>query len=79
MKDFNAQQARQIVDSVSTDELHNILVSIKFESINGKNVLLICKPIKEKTINALKDKGFKVKDESYNNIHRGDLYYSIYW
>ena len=39
MKDFNAQQAKQIVDSLYTDELHNILVDIKTKAEQGETLL----------------------------------------
>jgi hypothetical protein len=79
MKDFNAQQAKQIVDSLYSDELHNILVDIKTKAEQGETVLHICKPIKEKTINTLRDKGFKVIDSMSIAIQRDELYYFIYW
>ena len=44
MKDFNAQQANQIVDSLYTDELHNILVDIKSKAEQGKNCFTYLQP-----------------------------------
>lgn len=79
MKHFNAQQAKQIVDSLYTDELHNILVDIKAKSEQGETVLHIYKPIKGKTVEALRDKGFKVTDQPSIAIQKEGLYYSIYW
>lgn len=79
MKDFNAQQAKQIVDSLYTDELHNILVDIKAKAEQGETVLHIYKPIKGKTIDALRDKGFNVTDQPSIVIQKDDLCYSIYW
>ena len=79
MKDFNAQQAKQIVDSLYSDELHNILVDIKVKAEHGETVLHIYKPIKGKTVNALRDKGFKVIIYPSIAIQRDELYYSIYW
>ena len=60
MKDFNAQKAKQIVDSLYTDELHNILVDIKIKAEQDKTVLHIYKPIKSNTVDALRYKGFEV-------------------
>ena len=79
MKDFNAQQAKQIVDSLYTDELHNILVDIKSKAEQGETVLHIYKPIKGKTVDALRDKGFKVTNQPSIVMQKDVLYYSIYW
>jgi len=79
MKDFNAQQAKQIVDSLYVDELHNILVDIKAKAEQGKFVLNIYKPIAGKTVDALRDRGFEVIDHSSISIQKAGLYYSIYW
>ena len=79
MKDFNAQQAKQIVDSLYTDELHNILVDIKAKAEHGETVLHIYKKIKGKTVDALRNKGFKVTNQPSIAIQRDGLYYSIYW
>ena len=79
MKDFNAQQAKQTVDSLYIDELHNILVNIKSKSEQGETVLHIYKSIKGKTLDALRDKGFKVIDQPSIAIQKDGLYYSIYW
>ena len=43
MKKFNAEQAKQIVDSLHIDEIHNILVDIKSKSEQGETVLHIYK------------------------------------
>lgn len=79
MKNFDAQQAKQIVDSLYTDELHNILVDIKTKAEQGETILHIYKPIKGKTVDALRDKGFKVTDQPSIAIQKDGLYYSIYW
>jgi hypothetical protein len=79
MKDFNAQQAREIADSLYSEELHNILVDIKAKAEQGETVLHIYKPIKEKTVDALRDKGFNVKSYPSIAVQHDDLYYSIYW
>lgn len=79
MEEFNAQQAKHIVDSLCNDELHNILVDIKAKAQQGETVLHINKPIKRKTVDTLRNKGFKVTEHSSFAIQREDLYYSIYW
>ena len=72
MKDFNAQQAKQIVDSLYTDELHNILVDIKTKAEQCETVLYIYKPIKGKTVDALRDKGFEVTNHQSIAIQRAE-------
>jgi hypothetical protein len=79
MKDFNAEQAKQIVDSLHIDELHNILVDIKSKAEQGETVLHIYKSIKSKTKQVLIEKGFKVVGQPSIAIHKEGLYYSIYW
>jgi hypothetical protein len=79
MKDFNAQQAKQIVDSLYTDELHNILSDIKSKAEQGEIVLHIYKPINGKTVDALRDKGFDVIRQQSIATQKDGLYYSIYW
>ena len=79
MKDFNAQQAKQIVDSLDIDELHNILVDIKAKAEQGEIVLNIYKPIKSKTIDALRDRGFEVTHYPPIAKQKDSVYYSIYW
>jgi hypothetical protein len=79
MKDFNAQQAKQIVDSLYTDELHNILVDIKAKAEQGETVLHIYDRIKGKTVDALIDKGFNVTRQPSITLQRDRVYYSIYW
>lgn len=76
MKDFNAKQAKQIADSYS-DELHNILVDIRAEAELGETSLRTYKPIGDKTIHALRDRGFKVLTTTPHPS--GDLLHFIYW
>ena len=79
MNNFDAQQAKRIVKSKQTGELEKILVDIKKNAENGDSVLHIYSPISEDTINALKQKGFRVLNHSFISIQKDDLYYSIYW
>lgn len=79
MENFNAEQAKQIVDSLHTDELHNILVDIKNKAEQGETVLHIYKSIKAKTKQVLSEKGFRVVDQPSIAIQKDGLYYSIYW
>jgi hypothetical protein len=79
MENFNAEQAKQIVDSLHIDELHNILVDIKNKAEQGETVLHIYKSIKAKTKQVLTKKGFRVVDQPSIAIQKDGLYYSIYW
>jgi len=79
MNDFNAQEAKQIVSSISKNELHNILVDIKSAAEQGKTVSHIYKSLDNEILNELTNRGFRVV--AYNGIAilRDSLYYSIYW
>ena len=79
MENFNAEQAKQIVDSLYKDELHNILVEIKNKAEQGETVLHIYKSIKPKTRQVLREKGFEVLDQPSIAFQRDGVYYSIYW
>ena len=79
MENFNAEQAKQIVDSLHKEELHNILVDIKNKAQEGETVLHIYKKIKGKTKQVLTEKGFKVVDQPSISIQKDGLYYSVYW
>lgn len=76
---FNAYEARKTVDSLYSDELHNILMDIKSKAQQSQNVLHIYKPLKDKTVDALKDKGFDVITYPSIVIQREQLYHSIRW
>lgn len=77
MNDFNAQQAKQIVKSLCTNEIDNILADIKAKAQKGETVLHIYKPIKGHTVQDLKERGFNIMQLPLSQ--RDDLYYSIYW
>jgi hypothetical protein len=79
MENFNAEQAKQIADSLYVNELHNILVEIKKKAEQGETVLYLYKTIKAKTKQVLREKGFEVVDEPSIAIQREGLYYSIRW
>ena len=79
MEDFNAEKAKQIVDSLYIDELHNILIRIKNKAEQGETVLHIYKSIKSTTKQVLLEKGFRVISQPSIAIQKDSLYYSIYW
>lgn len=79
MEIFNADQAKQIVDSLHTDELHSILLDIKIKAEQGETVLNIYKSLKSKTKQVLTEKGFRVVDQPSISIQKDGLYYSVYW
>jgi hypothetical protein len=79
MKEFNAQQARDIVGSLHIQELNSILVGIKKEAENGGTVYYIYSYLEEKTIKELEEKGFELIRHSSISIQKDGLYYSISW
>lgn len=79
MEGFNAEQARQLVDSYYSDELHNILVDIKLAAEVGKTFLHIYESKYSKTIQSLEDKGFRVVKHPGIAIQKDSLYYTINW
>ena len=79
MKDFNAKQAKQIVDSLYIDELNNILADIKEKAEQGESVLHIYKGIKSKTKKVLVEKGFEVIEQPSIAYAKDELRYSVYW
>jgi len=84
MDDFNAQQAKNIVNSMVNNELHKILVDIKNTAQKGETALFICHKLSKKTINELKDRGFAVINNSPPDkpkFHRHPMsqHYTIFW
>jgi hypothetical protein len=79
MKDFTAQQAKQIVDSLQNDDLDNILIHIKAKAEQGETVLHIYESITNKTRDDLVGKGFRVIKHTSISNQRDGLHYSIYW
>ena len=79
MDNFDSKQAKQIVDSLHIDEIHNILVDIKSKAEQGETVLHIYKSIKPKTKEELIKRGFEVIKQTSMSIQMDGLYYSIYW
>lgn len=79
MEEFNAESARKLVATVSTDELDNILKGIKREAEIGKSEFHIYNNLRESTVKELRRLGFKVVDQPGIAIQRDGLYYSIYW
>lgn len=79
MNDFDAKQARKIVDELFTNELHNILIDIKTNAEKGETVLHIYKPLKGKTVDDLANRGFKIIVAPSIATQKDNLYYSINW
>jgi hypothetical protein len=78
MTEFNAQQAREIVESYNK-ELDNILAGIKTIAEQGGTVLNIYELLKSETINTLKERGFIVVVYLMSTIKLDGLRYSINW
>jgi hypothetical protein len=79
MKDFDSKKAKEIVDSLYNDELHTILEKIKSNAEKGESTLYIYEPLGNKTVDALKEKGFRVFSQTSIAVQRDELYYIIYW
>lgn len=79
IKDFNADKAREILETIQTDELEKILLDIKSKAEEGESVLHIYTSLKSKTKEELVNRGFKVIDQPSIAMQRDGLYYSICW
>ena len=79
MKEFNAQQARDLVGSLHTDELHSILVSIREAAEKGITICYVHKYLEKTTRKELEEKGFELIIYSSMTIQKEGLYYSISW
>ena len=79
MEDFNAAKAKAISDSLSADEVSNILIDIKSEAEKGKDICYFNKYISTKSRLLLKKRGFNVFNFSSISIQKEGLYHSISW
>lgn len=79
INDFNAAEAKKLVDLHNKSELHGILTDIKCLSEKGKSSLHLRHNIKKETIEELIGKGFQVTEHSSLAIQKDNLYFSIKW
>lgn len=76
---FDAVKAREFADNLYLDELHDILTDIKLRAEKGEHVLHIYVTLKNKTVDSLEEKGFKVTKAPSISHQKDDLYYTISW
>lgn len=79
MKDFTAEQAREILDGTYKEELHTVLMDIKKKAEEGKYDLHITNSLNNIIISELEKRGFKVTNHSSITIQKENLYHSISW
>lgn len=79
MKDFNAEKARQIVNSLAKGELSEVLNDIKKEADSSGVRLFVHKPLSPATVKELTDRGFVVFHHSSICNQKDNLYYTISW
>jgi hypothetical protein len=79
MTEFNAQQAREIVESLNNKEVESVLLNIKKAAEQGETVLHVYNQLKSETISTLKERGFIVVVYLMSTIQKDGLYYSINW
>jgi hypothetical protein len=77
IEDFNAESAREILSKLQYQELHSILLDIKYKAEQGESKLHVYNLLKPNTIESLKDKGFEIHSNILNS--RDELYYTIRW
>lgn len=79
LKNFNAEQARQITDSYNDDILYEILRKIKEKAQHNESELHLYEPVIFKVIEKLESRGFEVKQHSGIAVQRDGLYCTISW
>lgn len=79
INDFNAAEAKKLVDLHNKSELHSILTDIKCLSEKGKSSLHIRHDVTKETIEELIGKGFQVTEHSSLAVQMDNLYFSIKW
>lgn len=79
MENFDADQARAIVEDLSQNELLHVLKAIKIKAEKEEMWMHVYKPLKQETIEQLKAKGFTVKRSEEWGNKNANLYYTICW
>lgn len=79
MEDFDAEQAKQIVDSLPDNELHNIIADIKAKAKKGETVLHVYVSLKVTTKQELIRMRFRVVDCPSIAVQKEGIFHSIYW
>lgn len=79
MEDFDAKQARAIVEDLRQNELLHVLKAIKIYAERECTQIPVYKTLKQETINQLTEKGFTVKKtEDWHKLSQ-DHQYNITW
>lgn len=79
MKDFDAKQAREIVETRENRELYLFLQKIKAEAEKGYTEFNIYQGVSTKTIIGLIERGFKVHDAGPISMQKDGLFYIVKW
>lgn len=79
INDFNAAEAKKLVDLHNKSELHSILTDIKCLSKKGESSLHLYQDVTKETIEDLIGKGFQVTEHSSLAVQMDNLYFSIKW
>ena len=79
INDFNAAEAKKLVDLHNKSELHSILTDIKCLSEKGVSSLHLYHDVTKETIEELIGKGFQVTEHSSLAVQMDNLYFSIKW
>ena len=80
MEGFNVEKARELVDSFHIEELHNILTDIKIEAEEGETFLHIYKNLKDKTVQELISRGFRVNSLlPLSPFGEKTIHFSVHW
>lgn len=77
--DFNANDARNIIETNDNSELETILINIKKRAEGDKTSLHIYSSLKLKTLSELEKRGFKIYNHPSIAIQKDGLYYTINW
>jgi len=79
INDFNAAEAKKLVDLHNKSELHGILTDIKCLSEKGETSLHLYRDITKETIKELLGRGFQFTEHSPLSVQMDNLYFSIKW
>ena len=79
MKNFNAQKAKQISESVLPGDLYKILTEIKEQAEQGETILYVYRPLTLETLETLRDRGFRVINANIIDSRKNGMYYYISW
>ena len=79
MNEFNAKQAKRLVDNYFATEIGKILEEIKEEASKGNSKLYVEKSLSKETLNSIKELGFRIVNHPSIAIQKENLHYTICW